>query len=192
MKRSNRMLGGPVLDKNNVPFGVFKPLILRLEFVKPARRHRCEICTQVFDCHLCSVHHDSSLHAEVKRVASDKPILICPSCIRKNPTQRIVETPQPRVVHVYDHLTGERIARRRVLNRITSKARLAKIPTRSMEVNRQRVEKQRKEWKEKGLCTRCGLDREPFSSFSLCTICRGKIAQSQKEIRERRRRNERI
>lgn len=77
---------------------------------EPARRHKCEMCGEVFECHLCTIASDHILHLRGKRLEMrNTPVFVCEECGAKHmPT---VVTNSGRVsVHrysEYDYLTGE-------------------------------------------------------------------------------------
>jgi hypothetical protein len=52
---------------------------------EPARRHRCEVCGQVFECHLCMIGKDHKVHAYCgPRIATMTVALICEECAAKS------------------------------------------------------------------------------------------------------------
>jgi hypothetical protein len=52
---------------------------------EPARRHRCEICKQIFECHLCTIPKDCQVHAYCgPRTATPEPALVCEECAAKS------------------------------------------------------------------------------------------------------------
>lgn len=48
---------------------------------EPARRHKCEICALIFECHLCSIHADHDLHNVKTKLGGP---FICEECLVKH------------------------------------------------------------------------------------------------------------
>lgn len=91
--------------------------LLMKDMTFPARRHRCEMCEEVFVCHLCTVEEDHVLHWGFRSAS-----LICEECIYQHELFVVICNPgEPlKKAHstshwlklgnyqtFYDHLTGE-------------------------------------------------------------------------------------
>ncbi len=83
----------------------------------PARRHRCEICLHVFECHLCSLGRDHPVHSGARIAGLDDdttPVFVCEECIvtdncryvrvRPSATDTAPDHPSTRY---WDYLTGK-------------------------------------------------------------------------------------
>lgn len=85
--------------------------------IEPARRHRCELCRQIFECHLCQIGEDHVLHHSKR--TDDTNYLICETCIHEHQLWVAVcslnridvdySAGMGKDVKFYDHLTGKRI-----------------------------------------------------------------------------------
>lgn len=85
---------------------------------EPARRHRCDLCLDIFECHLCQIDKDHPLHSG-SRDQVWTPARVCEACIHQHELWVvIVRFPNyergrihggDRDVSYYDHLSGERI-----------------------------------------------------------------------------------
>jgi hypothetical protein len=95
---------------------------------EPARRHKCELCGDVFECHLCVLEENHRIHSEAETLGT---ALICEACIHRNELfvlairtnhakdQRYSKLARAKnmsssrgfgkCVIFFDHLTGERI-----------------------------------------------------------------------------------
>jgi hypothetical protein len=84
------------------------------KITEPARRHKCELCHEVFVCHICSIDKWHSLHWESRTDYS----LICEDCIEKNElwvavvwqnaiTEGYEKAGLGSDIAFYDHITGE-------------------------------------------------------------------------------------
>ena len=77
----------------------YKPI-----YVEPARRHRCEACKEVFECHLCTIAGVHMLHSD-RRTSRDL-FYVCEECARTVlPTVTTFSSTQ--ALRTYDYLTGE-------------------------------------------------------------------------------------
>lgn len=80
----------------------------------PARRHRCEECQDIFECHLCTIQECHELHWDSKPIK--RQLFVCENCIRAQGLFTIVvKHSQGRgqgrgqgliTLRTYDHLTG--------------------------------------------------------------------------------------
>lgn len=93
---------------------------------EPARRHRCEICTEVFECHLCTLRKDHVFHGGIRITNIEDmtiPVFVCEECAVTD-NCRMVESALSRtralMVPYYDYLTGKTI--------MAQNKRLADIP----------------------------------------------------------------
>ncbi len=79
----------------------------------PARRHRCMECNEIFECHLCELDKEHSLHWQgfylCEECAVEKGVLTVFSHIRPSEGCNHVE---------YDYLTGQIIAKHQVRRRL--------------------------------------------------------------------------
>jgi hypothetical protein len=96
----------------------------------PARRHKCELCSTIFECHICTLGDEHDIHGKRKDTDMSEPVFVCDDCILENDlyvvtvrdTQPLCDTRQvdgqPRRVNAtgrnksvrfYDHLTGRLI-----------------------------------------------------------------------------------
>lgn len=58
--------------------------ILR-QIIEPARRHKCALCSDIFECHLCMIEEDHNIHINSgPKDHSGGSKYICESCIHKN------------------------------------------------------------------------------------------------------------
>ena len=58
--------------------------IARREYVPPARRHKCEKCLEIFECHLCTINKSHELHSLTilgAEVHFDTKLLLCEDCV---------------------------------------------------------------------------------------------------------------
>lgn len=61
----------------------------------PARRHRCEICDQIFECHVCRIGCDHRMHSMVRidRLEDETlPVFVCEECIDSGACPEIVRS----------------------------------------------------------------------------------------------------
>ena len=95
-----------------------KELVYIPTTTEPARRHKCDLCKTVFECHLCMIGNDHDLHTFPRtQVDTETPILICEECIMAKGLWIVVTGIDERhpvtmpfqSITFYDHLTGERI-----------------------------------------------------------------------------------
>lgn len=110
------MLSG-MADKNRPKEGgvyVDRPLPNLKAVCEPARRHRCEVCLEVFECHLCMIADDHDLHK--KRLHGSQVTYICEACIHQHELWIVPVLVAEFRSHqgqfttcFYDHLTGERL-----------------------------------------------------------------------------------
>lgn len=70
--------------------------------VEPARRHRCEICQEIFECHLCDIRHWHPAHIE--RGLTNGFMFVCEECCA-SPENRF----QARKSEVIDLLRGRQL-----------------------------------------------------------------------------------
>ncbi len=120
--------------KYSIDFGGLGKL-LRCMDATPIRRHCCDICRKVFECHLCDLEIDHRIHGGGNpataggngRVSAQKePVFVCTDCIAKNDLNTVVlgvgflekRGGKPSNlgrfkanydVSYYDHHTGEKI-----------------------------------------------------------------------------------
>lgn len=105
-------------EKQEIDPAILRHLLNQMSM--PARRHRCDLCRLIFECHLCSVEADHILHSFVGE-------LICEPCIEEHSLwvavrrdasskkyvgeKKTTSWPDlsPNGVTFYDHLTGEMI-----------------------------------------------------------------------------------
>ena len=50
--------------------------LIRIKSVKPARRHKCELCNDIYICHLCTIGADHGLHANVDKTKLKVPTFV--------------------------------------------------------------------------------------------------------------------
>lgn len=51
-------------------------------FGGPARRHACEVCRKIFECHLCDIWTEHPIHGNRKQHRSQN-VYVCPKCCEK-------------------------------------------------------------------------------------------------------------
>ena len=97
---------------------LFWTRLLATNLETPKRRHKCEICNAVFDCHICTVDADHVLHRVNLRDKSGdmyRHILICQRCIQLDYDRwgvvHILNGRRGSVKVKYDAITGEVIFR---------------------------------------------------------------------------------
>lgn len=49
---------------------------------EPARRHLCELCNAIFECHLCTIHWTHDVHAVSS--GSQIQVYVCEDCATAN------------------------------------------------------------------------------------------------------------
>lgn len=97
--------------------------VLRKQTDYAARRHRCELCEFVFECHLCTPTTDHNLHGGTGKVArADRKLtFVCETCIEARELWVVVchLSYEPvgrnrnytgklsKEIVFYDHVTGE-------------------------------------------------------------------------------------
>src|SRR5215831_15028612 len=85
-----------------------KRSIMLGELLEPARRHLCEICKQVFECHLCNIGFEHPAHKDHKNLRLDTKLFICEECCQ-NPEHRYQPRWHSRETEIVEHtdmLTG--------------------------------------------------------------------------------------
>jgi len=71
--------------------------------VEPARRHRCEYCGEIFECHLCGINETHPVHIDrPNNEESDGKFFVCEECCA-DPEKRY----QVRDAEIMDMLTGK-------------------------------------------------------------------------------------
>lgn len=84
-----------------------------IPLAEPARRHRCEICLRVFECHLCTLKRDHPFHKTQRiELIEDPtiPILVCEECAVSDNCRSVESASAHRrglIVDYYDYKTGE-------------------------------------------------------------------------------------
>jgi hypothetical protein len=81
---------------------------MTIELTEPARRHRCDVCKDVFECHLCTISADHILHWNYHRTDPEEKRLICEECSAEGAIIFIRHQLEQRIVR-YSALTGERL-----------------------------------------------------------------------------------
>lgn len=83
-----------------------------------ARRHRCEVCQLVFECHLCTLSKDHRMHSQTRADTIKDPTMnmfVCEECVISDNSRYVRsnehESKQGRNVNAvyWDYLTGERV-----------------------------------------------------------------------------------
>ena len=71
-----------------------------------ARRHKCEKCKNVFECHLCSFESCHILHAVVS--SANRPVFVCKPCIEATGMYQVrVYSWRKQTFCFYDHVSGK-------------------------------------------------------------------------------------
>ena len=120
--------------KYTIDFGGLGRL-LRCMDATPIRRHKCDVCHDVFECHLCTIEDDHALHGgphvsgtvggNGRTENKAEPVFVCTECIRIHDlntvvlagmtksmskiTGKLINISRQRQVSYYDHETGERL-----------------------------------------------------------------------------------
>lgn len=91
--------------------------LLEIQLVNPARRHRCELCREIFICHLCTIDNTHILHEAAEK---ERYIFICIECANKKGWVAMMtvsgETFDNRAV-LYNYKTGIIIQRIKLMGR---------------------------------------------------------------------------
>ncbi len=123
-----------IADKNR-PVGLvfIERTIPNLDSVTyPARRHRCDLCKQIFECHLCMISEDHRLH-HPGRDEEWSPVVVCEDCIHKHELFVVVTADYGStrggrscywITKFWDHLTGVVIPDNRSAKRLSTRIRL--------------------------------------------------------------------
>jgi hypothetical protein len=106
------------INWNEKPTNEVRRIVSKI--TNPARRHKCEVCREIFECHLCGLEEDDThpLHWGKGRPSqqSRRTLLVCETCIDKHelfvvPVRidniRKTRTNGSKKVYFRDHLTGE-------------------------------------------------------------------------------------
>lgn len=88
----------------------------------PARRHRCDVCREVFECHLCVINENNETHVlhghGERRMITWEPLFVCMDCIDRHNLAIVVvrensdrrgKTSNSGGIKFYDHTTGQLI-----------------------------------------------------------------------------------
>lgn len=78
----------------------------------PARRHRCEICGDIFECHLCEIRKIHILHSELRLQINENIGLffVCEDCAPEH-LPIVQSISHGEAINVYDYMTGKIIRR---------------------------------------------------------------------------------
>lgn len=76
-----------------------------IELCEPARRHRCEICHEIFECHLCLIQYTHPLHAS-HNVLPENIVFVCEECCTKPEYRFQLRNEEHRESWYADMLTG--------------------------------------------------------------------------------------
>jgi hypothetical protein len=91
------------------------PMYNAKRWTEPARRHRCETCGVIFECHLCSIDDWHAVHTAAGADASTT-VLVCEECCRY-PSRRYQYRTRG-LPYYRDMLTGEELTAMEALRRI--------------------------------------------------------------------------
>lgn len=112
--------------KTQIDSAEVKHMLNRL--TAPARRHCCDYCQDIFECHLCTINEDSVLHTH-KWGGKSRPV-ICEPCIVAHDLltiMTIVESTHPPQWRLYDHTTGAVLEEYTDIRGVFSEGRLTEI-----------------------------------------------------------------
>ena len=88
-----------------------KPTSVINLMIEPARRHRCEICFEIFICHLCTIQHEHPLHTRIERIHDPTMcVFVCEDCVVSDNWRRIKCDAKSTALYTWywDYLTGRR------------------------------------------------------------------------------------
>jgi len=83
----------------------------------PARRHKCEICFKVFDCHLCTI---DCTHAVHENHTESRLVYVCLDCAEKNRWIGVITTGHQTIHHhvtLYNYKTGKLVDKQKLYGR---------------------------------------------------------------------------
>lgn len=85
------------------------------QMTEPARRHKCELCKSIFECHLClGFLEDHSNHSIYWKINKNTKIFLCEDCIKKHQlliTIRAEHHNSGYSYKFYDSLSGDLLGR---------------------------------------------------------------------------------
>lgn len=80
--------------------------------IVPARRHKCEVCNNIFECHICDIYFTHNIHSVISK--TERYVFVCLKCADKNGWIGIVSrsgTKKYTNSILYDYRTGKVIRR---------------------------------------------------------------------------------
>lgn len=105
---------------------IVKSSAYRYSTVEPARRHKCEMCREIFECHICDLDGDHPLHMAF--LLCNEPVLVCLECMEKDGLGYVFARGNGRdyvkklgsTCRMYDYRTGKIMWVRRIVISVVS------------------------------------------------------------------------
>lgn len=89
-----------------------------LTIIEPARRHKCEVCLGVFECHLCTIEKEHPMHSGRRIEHLEDPtisVYVCEECCVEDNQRFVICNPtnsiRLKVKKYWDYLTGKVVVR---------------------------------------------------------------------------------
>src|SRR4029077_14820369 len=73
----------------------------------PNRRHQCELCSSIFECHLCKIGNDSTIHVNKHNRNPKHNVLVCLTCAKKKKMFYVAQQKDRHLMCIYDYFTGK-------------------------------------------------------------------------------------